>query len=70
MKQNLINELREEILSRLKEVTQANSPYIHSRIQTQAGYAALEQEIIERVIRTGLTPAAIIPQMEMENDML
>lgn len=61
--------LREEILSQLKKITRANSPNLWKRIQSQKGYARLEEEIIARVISQHMVPAAVIPMMESELNM-
>lgn len=63
---DIVNSLRNEILAQLRNVTAENSPNIYRRIQ--ANYKVLEEEIISRVIATGMQPAAVIPQMEMESD--
>ncbi len=60
------NQLRMDIVTELKKVTQGNSPNLWKLLQNQNGFERLEIEIIERVIRDGLTPSAIIPQMESE----
>ncbi len=65
---NTEKKLRNEILSQLKNVTPENSPHIYNRIQN--AYEALENEIIEKVIATGMQPAAVIPQMEQEAQMI
>ncbi len=65
-KNNIEDKLREEILLQLKKVTPANSPHVFNRIQ--GNYPALEQQIIETVITTGMQPSAIIPQIEMEGN--
>lgn len=62
-------EIREEILNQLKKVTRANSPYVWERIQTKAGYAKIEEQIIYRVVNQHLVPAAIIPMLETENNL-
>lgn len=58
-------QLRNEILAQLKKVTKTNSPNIYARINRN--YKALERDIIDKVITTGMQPAAVIPQMEMES---
>lgn len=58
--------LRKEILQQLQRLTPANSPNLYPKIQTEKGYKLLEQKIIERIIANGITPAAVIPQLEME----
>lgn len=63
---NLENDLRNEILLQLKNVTPQNSPHVYNRIQSN--YQNLEEQIIEQVIATGMQPAAIIPQIEMEEN--
>jgi len=66
MAQNIEAQLRNEILLQLKNVTPQNSPHVYNRIQ--GNYQALEAQIIEQVIATGMQPAAIIPQIEMEGN--
>lgn len=63
-------ELRLEIKSQLEKVTQANSPELFIRLQTPEGYAGIEDTIIQQVIATGVTPAALIPQLETEYSMI
>ena len=61
--------LREEILTQLKKTTAANSPNIYSIIQTAKGYAAIEQQIISKVLKDRMVPSAVIPLLESEMDM-
>lgn len=63
---DVIQKMRERILAALKEVTPANSPNIYRLIQTKAGYAKLEERILEKAIRDNRIPEAVIPQLEME----
>lgn len=63
-------ELRLEIKSQLEKVTEANSPELFSRLQTPEGYAGIEDVIINQVVATGVTPAALIPQLETEYSMM
>jgi DNA repair protein RadC len=61
-----VGELRARILAALKRVTAANSPALHSMIQTEAGYRKVEEAVMERVLRHRRIPEAIIPQLESE----
>lgn len=61
--------LRESILEHLKAVTKANSPNIWEAIGSLSGYLNVERKVIERILRDGLPPEAIIPQLEMEFDL-
>jgi hypothetical protein len=62
--------LREEVLRQLKRVTEANSPALFSMIQTKEGYAHAEEMIIRKVLHDQLLPAAVIPLIEQEFDMI
>ncbi len=61
-----VTAMRQRILSALKKVTPANSPYIFRMIQTQKGYQKMEARILEKVLRENRIPEAVIPQIEME----
>lgn len=67
---DILIKLRENIKNELSHVTAANSPNIYAEIQSARGYAAVEQEIIQRMLNTQLQPAAIIPQLEQESEMM
>lgn len=69
LNENLQSELRRNILTELKKVTVANSPNIHSLLKSKNGYQTLESNIITRLLHTGLSPSAIIPQFEQELSM-
>jgi DNA repair protein RadC len=66
----LVNELREEILLQLKKVTPANSPNLHEMMHTPNGYAQVEKMVIDRVLKSQLVPAAVIPMIESDLDMI
>ncbi len=66
----IIDQLRNDIKNELSKVTAANSPNVFADIQTAAGYSRVEKAIIEKLLATKLTPAAIIPQMEQESEMM
>lgn len=61
-----LSAMRQRILSALKKVTPANSPYIYRMIQTQEGYQKMEARILDKVLRENRIPEAVIPQIEME----
>lgn len=63
---NTEKELRESIFKHLKNVTAHTCPRIHKRIQTQAGYAQIEQMIIYMMVNDGIEVSACIPQIESE----
>jgi hypothetical protein len=75
-KNNLETQLRLEIKQQLSKVTQANSPAIWSAIHkpdgtlNQAGYARIEAKLISRIIAGQIMPAAAIPQLEQEYDLM
>lgn len=62
--------LRTEILSQLKKVTSANSPNIYESIQSREGYLEIEKIIIEKVLHNQMVPAAIIPLLETEMQLI
>jgi hypothetical protein len=66
----LVNELRQEILLQLKKVTPANSPNLHEMMHTPNGYAQVEKMVIDRVLKSQLVPAAVIPMIESDLDMI
>lgn len=61
-----INLMRARILWALQLVTPANSPNIHRMIQTQEGYAIVEQKILDKMLSDNRIPEAVIPQLEMQ----
>lgn len=65
--ENLDQLLSADIKSELDKVTKVNSPWVWGQIQTKLGYRTMEVIIIDRIIETGMVPAAIIPQLESEN---
>lgn len=73
---NLEQRLRLEIKEQLIKVTKANSPNIWAEIHTQdgklnlRGYARIETILIHRIISGQLTPAAAIPQLEQEYELM
>lgn len=66
----LVDELRQEILLQLKKVTAVNSPNLHEMMHSSNGYAQVEKMVIDRVLKSQLVPAAIIPMIESDLDML
>ena len=72
MKEDLQTELRLEIKKQLAKVTESKSPCIWERIHNnqgflnQKGYQRIESMVINKVVSGQLTPAAAIPQIEME----
>lgn len=73
---NLEQQLRLEIKDQLTKVTKANSPSIWAEIHNsdgtlnKTGYARIEAKLISRIISGQLTPAAAIPQLEQEYDLM
>ena len=69
-------QLRLEIKNQLNKVTKANSPNIWAEIHKPdgtlnlSGYARIETKLIQRIITGQLTPAAAIPQLEQEYDLM
>ena len=66
MSDNLITELRQEILSQLADVEQKACPAVWEYIQSKEGYAYIERRIIAMVCADGITPSAAIGQIESE----
>jgi hypothetical protein len=62
------NDLRQAIYEALQHVTVASSPQVYKRIQTKKGYAVIQEQIIEKMIRFHMEPEVVIPQLEMEFD--
>ena len=75
-KEDLTNQLRLEIKAQLSRVTRANSPNIWVAIHKPDGklnlngYAKIEAKLIQRIIVGQITPAAAIPQLEQEYDLM
>ncbi len=75
-KNDLEYQLRLEIKEQLSKVTRANSPHIYTSIYTSSGglnpsgYSRIEAKLIQKIIAGQLTPAAAIPQLEQELDLL
>lgn len=62
--------LREEILKQLKKVTQANAPNLFAMMQSPGGYEQAEQMVIHKVLHDQMVPAAVIPMLESEMEMI
>lgn len=67
---HLEQKLREEILKQLKKVTEANSPNLFEMMQTPQGYEQVEQMVIHKVLHDQMVPAAVIPMIESELEMI
>lgn len=64
--EDLILAIRERIMKALKALSAANSPNLHAMIQSPEGYAQVEAQVLDRVLRDNRIPEAVIPQMEMQ----
>lgn len=62
--------LREEILTQLKKVTEANAPNLFEMMQSPQGYEQVEQMVIDKVLHDQMVPAAVIPLLETELTMI
>ena len=62
--------LREEILKQLKKVTQSNAPNLFAMMQSPQGYEQTEQMVIRKVLHEQMVPAAVIPLLESEMEMI
>lgn len=75
-KNDLEYQLRLEIKEQLSKVTRANSSHVYASIYNgngslnPAGYSRIEGKLIRKIIAGQLTPAAAIPQLEQELDLL
>ena len=73
---DLEHQLRLEIKEQLSKVTKANSPNIWAEIHKPdgklnvQGYSRTEAKLIRRIISGQLPPAAAIPQLEQEYDLM
>jgi len=63
-------QLREEILRQLKKVTQANAPNLFEMMQSPQGYSSVEEMVIQKVLHHQMIPAAIIPLIETEMQLI
>jgi proteasome lid subunit RPN8/RPN11 len=70
VKSELEDELRQEILRQLKRLTEVNSPNLFQMIQTPQGYEETEKMIINKVLHDHMVPAAVIPILESELEMI
>jgi len=75
-KNDLEYQLRLEIKEQLSKVTKANSPNVFAAIYNSNGslnmngYARIEGKLVQKIITGQLTPAAAIPQLEQELDLM
>jgi hypothetical protein len=75
-KDDLEYQLRLEIKEQLSKVTKANSPHIWAAIHKPngdlylQGYARIEAKLIHKIIAGLLTPAAAVPQLEQEYELM
>lgn len=76
MKNNIETQLRLDIKQELSKLTKTNSPYVWGLFHHQNGqldkaaYARLEERIIRMMLAGNIPPAAVIPQLEMENESI
>jgi len=66
----LEQKLRDEILKQLKRVTEANAPNLYAMMQSPKGYEQVEQIVIHKVLHDQMVPAAVIPLLESEYQMI
>jgi len=66
----LEQKLRKEILKQLKKVTIANAPNLFELMQSPQGYEHVEQMVIDKVLHDQMVPAAVIPLLETQLDMV
>ena len=64
------SQLREEILKQLKRVTEANAPNLFAMVNYKNGYNKVEEMVIRKVIHDQMVPAAVIPLIEQELEMI
>ncbi len=67
---SLEQKLRNEILKQLKRVTEANAPILFAMMQSPQGYEQVEQIVIHKVLHDHMVPAAVIPLIESELQMI
>jgi DNA repair protein RadC len=65
-----IQQLREEVLKQLKRVTKANAPNLFELVNNKIGYSKVEEMVIRKVIHDQMVPAAVIPLIEQELEMV
>jgi hypothetical protein len=74
--EDLTDQLRLDIKLQLSRITKANSPHIWTAIHKRdgslnmMGYARIEGELIQKIISGQITPAAAIPQLEQEYELM
>ena len=66
----LEQKLRAEIFTQLKKVTEANAPNIFEMLQSKLGYQQIEKLVIEKVLHDQMVPAAVIPLLESEMQLI
>ncbi len=66
----LEQKLRDEILKQLKRVTEANAPNLYAMMQSPKGYEQVEQIVFHKVLHDQMVPAAVIPLLESEYQMI
>lgn len=66
----LEQKLRAEIFTQLKKVTQANAPNIFEMLQSKQGYQQIEKMVIDKVLHDQMVPAAVIPLLESEMQLI
>lgn len=75
-KNDLEYRLRMEIKRQMASVTQANSPNIFAAIHKPdgsldvKGYSRIEASLVDKIIAGQLAPAAAIPQLEQELELM
>ncbi len=62
----LQNQIRQAIYEQLKSIDKEMCPNVYERIQTKAGYAQVESEIIGMMAHDFITPGACVAQLESE----
>lgn len=66
----LETKLRGEILKQLKRVTEANAPNLYELLHSKEGYKKAEEMVIRKVLHDQMIPAAVIPLIEQELEMM
>jgi carbonic anhydrase/acetyltransferase-like protein (isoleucine patch superfamily) len=59
-----------KFLRQLKKVTNANAPNLFEMMQSPKGYEQVEQMVINKVLHDQMVPAAVIPLLETELEMV
>lgn len=76
MKNSIETQIRIDIKQELSKLTKSNSPYVWGLFHYKNGqldktaYARLEERIIRMMLAGNIPPAAVIPQLEMENETI